>query len=163
MKKLLSIISVNFLIAISTVPLNAQHWNIETVDTSGGNSCAITVGAIGYPYISYKGNQQSSLRYTHWDGSLWQMALVETTESVYGVTSITVDVAGNPHIAFDKGLWYGEQLWHAWWDGSIWQQEGVDSLPYSGNVGQWNSIACDKDAFPHFAYTAYTNPGDCYL
>ncbi|MCK4404211.1 MAG: T9SS type A sorting domain-containing protein, partial [candidate division Zixibacteria bacterium] len=89
---------------------------------------------------------------------------VETTESVYGVTSIALDGAGNPHIAFDKGYGTGEQLWHAWWDGSNWQQEGIDSQPdYSADVGEWNSIAFDTDGYPHIAYTYQTWAGDCYL
>jgi len=163
MQKLASSITIAFMLAIMPVVLYGQ-WNIETVDTTGevGRKCAIAVDANGYPHISYRdGTVGWRLKYAHWDGSTWQIAFVETTESVYGVTSIALDDARNPHIAFEKGIWYGGQLWHAWWDGSNWQQEGVDSFPYNGDVGEWNSIAFGTDGYPHIAYTYYT--GDCYL
>jgi len=90
------------------------------------------------------------LKYAHWDGTDWQIAEVETTESVYGVTSIAIDESENPHIAF----YGGGLLHHAWWDGSTWQQEGVDSVDW-GNVGEYNSIAIDRDGYPHIAYRYY--------
>ncbi|MBL7074739.1 T9SS type A sorting domain-containing protein [candidate division KSB1 bacterium] len=165
MKKSASIKMIATVIAILPVVLYAQ-WNLETVDTTGtvGVKCAITTDINGNPHISYRdGTIGWRLKYAHWDGSLWQIASVETTVSVYGVTSIALDTAENPHIAFDKGLWYGDQFWHAWWDGTNWLQEGVDSLVWSGTVGQWNSIVMDGDGYPHFAYTGYTYTGDCYL
>ena len=163
---LIGVIAVVFALIV-ILPIKAwAQWEIESVDTTGivGRKCAIAVDANGYPHISYRdGTIGWRLKYAHWDGSEWQIAFVETTESVYGVTSIALDDAGNLHIAFEKGIWYGGQLWHAWWDGSNWQQEGVDSLPYNGDVGEWNSIALDTDGYTHIAYTYYTNDGDCYL
>ncbi|MEA3475468.1 MAG: hypothetical protein U9R23_03360, partial [Candidatus Cloacimonadota bacterium] len=164
MKRLL-LVSVFALLVILPIKAWAQ-WETGFVDTTGtvGKKCAIAVDGTGNPHISYRdGTIGWRLKYAQWDGSEWQIAFVETTESVYGVTSIALDGAGNPHIAFEKGFWYGAQLWHAWWDGSTWQQEGVDSLPYNGDVGEWNSIAFDTDGYPHIAYTYYTNDGDCYL
>jgi len=164
MKKLESIVTIDIVMAILPVLLYGQ-WNIETVDTTGtvGRKCAIAVDANGYPHISYRdGTVGWRLKYAQWDGSNWQIAFVETTESVYGVTSIALDGSGNPHIAFEKGILYGGQLWHAWWDGSSWQQEGVDSLPYYGDAGEWSSIAFDTDGYPHIAYTYYYD-GDCYI
>lgn len=166
MKKLVSIRTIAFLMAILPVALWGQFWTIETVDTTGtvGKKCAVAVDANRYPHISYRdGTIGWRLKYAQWDGSEWQIAFVETTENVYGMTSIALDESGNPHIAFEKGIWYGAQLWHAWWDGSTWQQEGVDSLPYDGDVGEWNSIAFDTDGYPHIAYTYYTYDWDCYL
>ncbi len=163
MKRLLLVV-VFALLVILPVKVWAQ-WEAGFVDTTGTvKKCDITVDTNGYPHISYRdGTIGWRLKYAHWDGSEWQIAFVETTESVYGMTSIALDGSGNPHIAFDKGIWYGEQLWHAWWDGANWQQEGIDSLPYDGNVGEWNSLAFDTVGYPNIAYTYYTNDGNCYL
>lgn len=164
MKRLLLVVVFALLVIL---PIKAwAQWETGFVDTTVtvGKKCAITVDANGYPHISYRdGTIGWRLKYARWDGSEWQTAFVETTESVYGVTSIALDGSENPHIAFAKGIWYGEQLWHAWWDGANWQQEGVDSLPYDGDVGEWNSIAFDTDGYPNIAYTYYTNAFDCYL
>lgn len=165
MKRATSFIMIAYVIAIMPVVSYGQ-WATEFVDTVGdvGFACAIAVDEAGNPHISYRdGTIGWRLKYAHWDGSEWQIAFVETTESVYGVTSIALDGSGNPHIAFYKGIWTGGQLWHAWWDGSNWQQEGVDSLPYNGDVGEWNSIAFDTDGYPHIAYTYSTYGGVCYL
>jgi hypothetical protein len=152
------------LTALVTLPMIAHgQWEYETV-TTGGTKCAIAVDTSGNPHISYRdGTIGWRLKYAHWDGTDWQIAEVETTESVYGVTSIALDDSENPHIAFEKSIGTGGQLWHAWWNGSTWQQEGVDSLVWTGTVGEWNSIIIAGDGYPHFAYTAYTNAGDCYL
>lgn len=164
-KRVTSLITAIFLMTILPV-ISYGQWNIETVDTNGavGTKCAIAVDANGYPHISYRdGTIGWRLKYAQWDGSNWQIVFVETTQSVYGATSIALDSAGNPHIAFEKGFSYGGQLWHAWWDGSNWQQEGLDSLPFNGDVGEWNSIAFDTYGYPHIAYTYYTYADDCYL
>ncbi|MBL7135986.1 MAG: T9SS type A sorting domain-containing protein [Candidatus Marinimicrobia bacterium] len=143
------------LTALVTLQMIAHgQWEYETVIT-GGTKCAIAVDTSGNPHISYRdGTIGWRLKYAHWDGTDWQIAEVETTKSVYGVTSIALDDSENPHIAFEKSIGTGGQLWHAWWNGSTWQQEGVDSLAW-GDVGEWNSIIIAGDGYPHIAYKYY--------
>ena len=153
-------------VLISSLPLTA-FWQIESVDTSGnvGDNCSIAVDMFGYPHISYKdGTSGWKLKYAHWDGVQWQFEYVENTQDVYGVTSITLDSLNYPHIAFGKSFLYGGQLWHTWWDGSNWQQEGVDSFPNNGDVGEWNSIKFGTDGYLHIAYTLSDySTGNYYL
>ena len=143
------------LTALLTLPMIAHgQWEYKTV-TTGGTKCAIAVDTSGNPHISYRdGTIGWRLKYAHWDGTDWQIAEVETTKSVYGVTSIALDDSENPHIAFEKSIGTGGQIWHAWWNGSTWQQEGVDSLAW-GDVGEWNSIIIAGDGYPHIAYKYY--------
>ncbi|MCK4688810.1 MAG: T9SS type A sorting domain-containing protein [Candidatus Marinimicrobia bacterium] len=130
-----------------TLPMIAHgQWEYETV-TVGGKKCAIAVDADGNPHISHVDpTDHHYLNYAHWDGTDWQIAGVETTESVYGVTSIALDESENPHIAFFSG----GMLHRAWWNGSTWQKEEVD-----GNASEYNSIAIDGDGYPHIAYRYY--------
>jgi len=141
------------LTTLLTFPVIAvAQWESETVAT-GGEKCAITVDAAGNPHISYIDNVDSdTLKYTHWNGTNWQTAVVEPA-SISGVTSIALDGSGNPHIVFSISSVWGE-LKHAWWDGSTWQQACVDSAE-SVMVGYYNSITFDGDGYPHIAYKYY--------
>ena len=61
----------------------AATWQIETVDRTSrvGESSALALDGNGYPHISYFDGTNFALKYAVWDGTSWQIAIVDT-ESV---------------------------------------------------------------------------------
>ena len=90
------------------------------------------------------------------DPSGWHTQTVDTYPYISDSTSIAVDDAGRPHIAY---TYYDcpdrardlTQLNHTFWDGSNWQIEKVDiSAAYPGS---YLSIAMDNAGYPRIAHS----------
>jgi hypothetical protein len=54
----------------------------------------------GNPHISYYDASNGDLKYAYWDGSQWQIEVVESDGQVGEWTSLALDSAGNPHISY---------------------------------------------------------------
>ena len=156
-KLYVGILISSVLIGILTVipeNVNAETWNIETVDSVGivGGFTSIELDKYGYSHISYYDNTKNNLKYAKWTGSTWSINTVDSAGDVGGYTSMALDNNGYPHISYIDYTNYN--LKYAKWTGSTWSINTVDS---AGNVGAFTSIALDNNDYPHISYIDYTN------
>ncbi len=136
-------------------------WNIETVDSTNavGWDSSIALDAAGRPHISYcreepymGGVACAALKYTWSDGTTWHTETVDTEWFTGKDTSLALDSAGRPHIAYTRQ--YCEMgcgpvaLKYAFYNGATWQIQVVDP----GNAGAYPSLALDSLGRPHLTY-----------
>jgi hypothetical protein len=122
-------------------------WHVETVDYDGwpGLYSSIAIDQNDNPCISYYANYDSELRYTSWNGSAWNIQVVDSPGGSF--TSLAIDAEGNPHISYFVGV--ESELKYASWNGSSWRIQTVDS---EGRVGEFTSLALDSEGNPHISY-----------
>jgi hypothetical protein len=98
--------------ALKYASFNGSTWNIETVDTSGGDT-SIALDKDGNPHISYckYSGPSVNLKYAVFNGLTWDIETVDNTGSVGLETSIALDISGNPHISYED-LTNGRNLQH---------------------------------------------------
>lgn len=138
---------------------NGSDWSIETADSTYHeegkvglyNSLALDVD--DNPHISYTDlNPNYDLRYARWNGSAWEVEIVDSADIVGEDTSLALDKNGDPHISYRD--YTNHALKYAWRIGSGWGMKIVDS---TDDVGEWTSIALDSDDKPHVAYFDLSN------
>ncbi|MBD3237787.1 MAG: T9SS type A sorting domain-containing protein [Candidatus Eisenbacteria bacterium] len=107
---------------------------------------SIDLDSSDYPHIAYYDNTNSDLRYARWDGSEWQIEVVDAAGAVGLWLSMAVDGHDRPHISYcDYDLY---NLKYAYFDGSQWRIETVNQ---TGNMGWFGSIAVDSHDRPHIS------------
>lgn len=122
-------------------------WHIETVESAGhvGAYTSLALDAAGRPHLSYCQMMPSmgycaALRYARYDGAAWITTTVETGWDVGHGTSLALDTAGRPHIAYSgEGV-----VRYAYYDGTAWIKQTVGS-------GCCPSLALDVTGRPHIA------------
>jgi len=119
-----------------------------------GEYTSIALGASGHPHISYYDVSNSNLKYAQYDGTSWQIEIVDSEGEVGKYTSIAVDGSGRPHISYFDNT--NDDLKYAYKDGDSWHTETVDSAPY---VGWETSIAIGPFGCVHISYFAYRGGG----
>lgn len=84
--------------------------------------------------------------FTAWAGG-WLTETVDGVEHAGSMSSLALDAAGRPHIAYyaRSGLYY------AYHDGTAWQVGRVDGLP-DEETGWYPSLALDASGHPHVTY-----------
>jgi hypothetical protein len=107
----------------------------------------VALDGSGHPHISYgyrDGSMVEEVKHAWHDGTAWQVEVVDRRESVFWDTSLALDEADRPHIAYcsNGGLRY------AWYDGRTWRLEVIDSTSIVGEV----SLALDGAGHPHIGY-----------
>jgi len=123
----------------------AQTWNIETVDSGGvGGSSSLAMDSSDYPHISYH-EFGGGLKYAFWNGSSWEIEIVDSANSVGINTSLVLASSDYPHISYYD--YSNDGLRYAFWNGSSWDRETVDSAGW-GNI----SLALDSSDYPHISY-----------
>lgn len=150
------------LLTLATLPivvvsnLLASDWNIQTIGSAKmyntRNSLSITVDGNCQPHISYYNNLDGGLMYLTKAGSSWAIQTVDTIVNPniepWSWSSIAIDPAGNPHIAyFDNQYW---RLKYASLNSGIWNSAVVDN---SAKVGYDASLAIDTTGTPHIGYS----------
>jgi hypothetical protein len=141
---------------------NGSAWVIETVESAmdTGQDTSLALDGNGNPHIGYTKVTTSfpqveyDLRYAHWDGSAWQLEVVEHVPNWVGEVSLRLDSVGHPRMSYSVYVDGNYTLKYAAWNGTAWTIETVDS---EGNVGEWNSLAIDSGDSPHIAYSDETN------
>jgi hypothetical protein len=81
-------------------------------------------------------------------GSAWSIQIVDTKANVGG-SSIALDSANNPHIAYSDYVNSNVNLMYASWAGSTWNTQTVDS---NESVISVVSMALDSGDNPHLSY-----------
>ena len=147
---------------------SSGDWEISKVDTEGdtGLFASLVIEEGGRFYISYlqKTSETSGvIKYATKAASDtgWEITEIDTLSKLtFGmtgarnITSVVVDGAGNPWIAYsDEKL-----IKLAVWNGSAWEiSTAVDAGPKT--LGQLVSLKLDSEDQPHIAYFIVTNKG----
>jgi len=132
----------------------ALTWTIEIVDSDdAGVGSSITIDNMGNPWISYShGSFPESLKIAHFTGSTWQTSLVDSTADK--VTSIAIDGAGNPVIAYLEST--NTRVEYAHLVGGSWV---IDTADETCDILNFISCAIDSVGNPHIAYI---DPSDMF-
>lgn len=127
-------------------------WITTTLEVSGHGVGAISLvlDATGRPHISYA--DLWYLMYAHYDGTQWMFEEVGVMGEG-GCTSLALDGAGLPRIAYEAGdSPSGMGLEYAAYDGQAWSIEWVDWGTFGQYVGGGCSLALDAAERPHISY-----------
>jgi hypothetical protein len=142
--------------------LDGATWQIQTVDSNGraGEYSSLALDDSDNPHISYsfmdRATYDSAIKYAYWDGSSWQMQIVdseppEREEYVAAYngarSSLVLDSSGAPHISYYNAI--TEDLKFAHWGGSKWLITTVDT---TGKVGMYNSLGISSTGKIYIGY-----------
>lgn len=78
-------------------------WQIETVDSAGdvGEFPSIAIDSSGYPHISYYDADNGDLKYARWNGSGWEIVVVDGASADVGsYSAIALDADDRAHFAY---------------------------------------------------------------
>lgn len=139
---------------------NSSSWDIDTVDSSGYASGTVSLALdnsgsprIAYQHQRYNLDPEHSLEQASWNGTSWDFRTVDTASETAGPTSLALDEADNPHIAYQSGAFVmgmpTANLSYAQWNGNFWQTQVVDG---GESVGWSLAMDVEPDGTPHIAY-----------
>lgn len=125
-------------------------WHVETVDSSekmGGNT-SLVLDASDRSRISYFDEINEIFKYAWYDGTDWHIEAVDSNMGEDAAhSSLALDASERPHISyFDEEK---NEIKYAWRNGVSWHTERAVEAGYTSWV---NSLALDKDGWPHVAY-----------
>ncbi len=124
-------------------------WLKEVIDSKGhlGEESGIGVDSKGNVHISYNDATNDALKYAKKSGGSWSIETVDKKSGAHVVTtSLTLDVKGNPHIAYNMESPNGGFVKYASFDGSSWELEEAAS------GGSDVYLALDSNDNPHIAF-----------
>ena len=133
-------------------------WTKQVIDgTRTNHMTSIGLDASGNPRISYyqeetpEGHYALLLKYAFFDGKTWYVQTLDHHITRGKFSSIAIDSAGNPHIAYsDQGI---GDLRYTYFDGTTWDNGVADSHNAQNSyLGIGNSIALDSSGNPSIAY-----------
>jgi hypothetical protein len=136
--------------------LEPAYLNAEPLAAAGeagrGLYSSIAVNNAGVPFISYYDAGSGDLKFARWNGTAWEMRILDSSGNVGLFTSIGLDSSGLPHISYyDASL---GNLKYIRWNGSVWTNPVVVDTGGGLNrqVGLYSSITLDSDRNPHISY-----------
>ncbi len=128
-----------------------RDWQMETVAVRGDSGLApdLAMDANGLPHVSYvehfprKDGPDYRLMYARWDGLVWHTNQVATLIGVIEHTSIALDQANLPYIAYldDQALTVTYRA------GNSWQKDVVDS-----DADRWHDMVIDSSGVVQILY-----------
>jgi len=143
---------------------SGTDWVIVNVDPDFPfvGSTSIEVDDFGLIHIAANDRLQGHLKYYLWNGTGWNMEIVDEEAYVEYDVSLSIDVSGSPHLAYrDDSFPAYHSLKYAKKSDTQWTIETVDG---TGNTGYRPSIATDPAGFPHICYTSLSSSSrDDYL
>jgi len=108
---------------------DGSTWITETVDTDLGfypydydyGRTSLALDGADRPHIAYYDDTNTSIKYAHHDGTVWQIQSIDTAGPHGNPPSLVVDSSNRPHIGYGDGF----DVKHAWYNGVTWQNEVV--------------------------------------
>lgn len=119
----------------------ADGWKTEVVDSNpdAGSYPSLVFDPSGNPAISYiewtNVGIEAILKFARWNGTTWDIEVVDSGGNVGWHNSLAFDSSGNPAISYRDRE--NEDLKFARWNGTGWEIEVVDS---EGDVGAYTSL-----------------------
>ena len=146
--------------AANFVDPGAQGQVDPTPDTI--SNCRLTIDSSDVPHVVYRNATHGQLWHAEWDGSDWDLSLVDGPGFDVGSTVTThfdlaLDTGGTPHIAYEH---VNNDVWYATPGGLSWTREQVTDL-YTENAGRYVAIALDP-AHSNAPVVAWTHVGYDY-
>jgi PKD repeat protein len=153
----------------ATAWASGTAWVTETVDSGDwtGYFTSLALDSQGQPHISFYEwfpfDYTGQIQYAYFDGTAW----VSETVAHYvgfpraGATSLVLDAADHPHIAYVNERYDVTRLRYTWFDGTAWWVQTVDQ--YLGQKGGYASLALDATGQPHISYRRCKIDIDCEL
>jgi len=132
------------------------EWEYEIIDPEGyGGYVTQVLDSQGNQHLAYYDSGAGDVKYACWDGSNWQIEIVDSAGDVGAYMSFTLDEEDHPHIAYyeDLGVSMGH-LKYAHWNGDSWAIETVDS---GTDTGTDTGIDIDSNGYPHISYVDNAN------
>jgi hypothetical protein len=112
---------------------------------------SLALDAAAHPHMAYFAYDTTDLRYAAWNGSEWEIHMVESAGQVGRHPSLALDQNDLPHVSYYAS--YNEQLRYAHYDGIQWS---IDTVDDHGNcsAGTWTvtSLVLDGADHAHIAY-----------
>jgi hypothetical protein len=133
--------------------LSADAWQRQIIDPYGASpDTSLDLDAAGRPHIVYKGHDgqyRFSLKYAVFDGSAWQIAVVDDEIGAGWYPSLALDSREEPHVAYYHPDYPDDKLMYAHFYNASWHNQTVDS---GADVGEHPALAVDSANRPHIAY-----------
>jgi hypothetical protein len=133
---------------------NGSAFTSETVSLYGSYDISLALDAFYYPHISYFDGANRRVEYAIWNGTAWNIEVVDSVDTGGWFTSLALDSNGNSHISYVDYHWDDRDgdLKYAKRAGGTWSSETLDS---EGAAGFTSSIAIDSNDYPHISYLSY--------
>jgi len=136
-------------------------WDAYNVDSGTspsnlypGYMTSMAMDQQGQFHIAHFDDKEDDLRYsTGAPNGQWTTTIVESAGHTGRDPSIAIDMAGNPHIAYNT--WSGWNLNHATID-PLTSNWTVSTISNSGDVGKGNSLLIDQQGIMHVAFSDET-------
>jgi len=151
-----SIISFTLVVLLGISSPALAQWEFEVIDSGGwGGYVTQALDSQGNPHLAYCDSGTHEVKYARWDGSSWQIEVVDSNGDVGEYMSFALDADDNAHISYYKNLGDNDgNLMYAHWDGTSWNIETVDS---GQDTGTDTSIDTDSNGYPHISYADNNN------
>jgi len=128
---------------------SAWQWEVAAATQyMDDDTTALVVDGAGQPHLIYL-LDDGTLRHVYRQGSDWQGESVDQGGNPGRSSSLALDSAGRPGIAYYDET--RDELRYAHWDGAAWQIQVVDTVTSMGMVDAV-SLALDSADRPHITY-----------
>jgi hypothetical protein len=128
-------------------------WHVDTIDPAGdpGARVSLAIDAMGRLHISYRMSDTPkpsvALRYAYRDGDGWHLETIDADGDVGEHSSLVLDAAGHPHIAYYVGYPY-HHLRYASRGTTTWY---IERAWPDGDVGRFPSLVLDGEGWAHIS------------